>query len=798
MGMTLDELQKWPPHIKALADAASKRGDASQGASGKVQAIVDISTWQGDAADAAKDAMKRSAARFDNAGFEATYVAMHANKAYGDSQALADDIGKFLADAAAPPKVEIDPKTNAVTPPDITGKTPDDIQKIINKLKDLHSRVTGLIARGEMLDDDLARVLDQGTGGHTLAQKQLSEETPQQAQQDVHDVLAGTATDEEKARVQAASTLSPEQIEDRDAGRPVQLTRSQQLVLGQMNDQMKGMSIEDIHRAERRLGDNKSIVGNALQMMSSNQYAFAKSERPGEQGSTDKLATGGFNELPRSVQEALNDKSPGYNYVPLEHGQGRGVVTEGSILGNLDRLSDVIKDGDSGFQRGTELDQKLMQRGADILHFENENKSSHLGPADSTIQNIFSSAGRDHVVDHNMFVKADGGRNDQFLGDLMRHQFPDGGNAAGGLMSWTHDSVRPGPGISEEMARMSGETARAYSTYVMDQKDLNALPTSDDQGFGNRGVKTLGELSPGLARGMADGLVPYAGIIAGGDPKILGETPGFGDTPDTQNAVDDGTMPKAKALFRVLDTDKDAAETLGSALYGDSILSTNHYAEEVKQHGVGPAGDLSAAGRFRGLADAGLAAAHDAQHYDASVTAEQKAKDLQQMKEAAYGAITKILPVPADLSPGFGIMTDALKSGILGSAPDPSQLVTSIVPDLSEARAQQQLVSAYAATGVLRHDQIAPELLVPVDPHQRVDPEHPVPMKVGTLEEVRAVIGPEGKLLHPKLSADDYHTYVDKAMLEVPPDARTSSKIQDAYNSATKDIAAKPAESKGH
>ncbi|NGX06874.1 hypothetical protein [Mycobacteroides franklinii] len=793
MGMTLAELQEWPPHIKALADAASKRGDASQQASGKVQAIVDISTWQGDAGDAARDAMKRSAAQFDNAGFEAMYVAMHANKAYGDSQALADDIGKFLTDAAADPPVAIDPKTNTVTPPDITGKKPAEIQKIIDKLKDLHSRVTGLIARGEMLDDDLARVLDQGTGGHTLAQKQITEGSPEQAEHDVHDVLAGTATDEEKARVQAASILSPEQIADRDAGRPVQLTRSQQQVLGQLQAQMNGMSVEDIHRAEQRLGNNKAIIGNALQMMGSNQYSYAKTElRPGAQGSTTELTTGGYDKLPTSVQNALNDKSPGYNYVPLEHGQGRGVVTEGSVLGNLDRLSDVIKDGDPGFQHGTELDQKLMQRGADILHFENENKSAHLGPADSTIQNIFSSAGRDHVVDHNMFVKADGGRNDQFLGDLMRHQFPDGGNAAGGLMSWTHDSVRPGPGVSEEMARMSGETARAYSTYVMDQKDLNALPTSDDQGFGNRGVKTLGELSPGLARGMADGLVPYAGIIAGGDHKILGETPGFGDTPDTQNAVDDGTMPKAKALFRVLDTDKEAAETLSGALYGDSVLATNHYAEEVKQHGVGPAGDLDQAGRFRGLADAGLAAAHDAQHYDASVTAEQKAKDLQQMKEAAYGAITKILPVPADLSPGFGIMTDALKSTIVGSVPDASQLATSIVPDLSEARAQQQLVSAYVATGVLRPDQIPSELLVPAGP------EHPGAMKVGTLEEVRNMKLPDGAQPHLTLRADDYHTLVDRAMHQVPPDARTFETIKNAYESAAKNIAIKPGEAKGN
>lgn len=293
-------------------------------------------------------------------------------------------------------------------------------------------------------------------------------------------------------------------------------------------------------------------------------------------------------------------------------------------------------------------------------------------------------------------------------------------------------------------------------------------------------------------------MVPYAGIIAGGDHKILGDTPGFDDVPggdqkfDSQTAVDDGTMPRAKALFRVLDTDTEAAKTLGGALYGDSILATNHYAEEVKQHGVGPAGDLDQAGRFRGLADAGLAAAQDAKHYDASVTAEQKAKDLQQMKETAYGAITKILPVPADLSPGFGIMTDALKSTIIGSAPDPSQLTTSIVPDLSEARAQQQLLSAYVATGVLRTDQVPSNLLVPAGP------ENPGAMKVGTLEDLRNMKLPDGTYPHAGLRADDYHTMVDRAIQQVPPDARRWTTIQDAYNSAAKDIIAKPAGPKGN
>lgn len=779
MGMTLAELQEWPPHIKALADAASKRGDASQQAADKVQAIVDMSTWQGDAGEAARDAMKRSAARFDNAGFEALYVAMHANKAYGESQTLADDIGAFLAYAAAPPKVDINPKTNAVTPPDISGLNKEQLQKVIDKLKDLQQRVTGLVARGEMLDDSLARVLDEGTGGHTMAQKQIAEGTPEQAERDVHDVLAGTATEEQKARVQAASILSPEQIADRDAGRPVQLTRPQQQVLGQLQAQMNGMSVEDIHRAEQRLGNNKSIIGNALQMMGSNQYGYAKTElRPGAQGSTTELTTGGYDKLPTSVQEALNDKSPGFSYVSQGPGQGTAPITQGSTLGNLDRLSDVIKDGDPGFQNGTELDRRLMQRGADILHFKNQNHDSHEGAADSTIQNIFSSAGRDHIVDHDMMVNPEGKRNDQFLGDLTHHQFTDGGKAAGSLMSWTHDSAHVGPGVSADQAKLSGETAHAYASYVADHKELNALPANDNQGLG-QGTKTLGQLSPELVKGMAWGLAPYTAAIGGGDPAIFGSTPGFDNALDTDDAIGNGSMPQAKALFKVLSTNAEAATTLGGALYGDSVMATNHYAEAVKHSGVGEIGDLDQAGRFRGLADAGLAAGNDAQHKADTVSKEQYAKDLQRLKETAYGAITKILPIPAEAATPFGIMSDALKDSIVGKAPEPGQPANTTVPNLNPAYGQQQLLNAYAATGVLRPEQFPPNMLVP-------DPKHPGVMRVGTLEELRQMKGPDDRPVYEHLTSDKYHTMVNEALRRIPGDAGSAQPLIDAYNNAVK------------
>jgi hypothetical protein len=39
---------------------------------------------------------------------------------------------------------------------------------------------------------------------------------------------------------------------------------------------MHGMSIDDIQKAEQRLGDDKSVIGDSLQMMSNPQFDYAK------------------------------------------------------------------------------------------------------------------------------------------------------------------------------------------------------------------------------------------------------------------------------------------------------------------------------------------------------------------------------------------------------------------------------------------------------------------------------------------------------------------------------------------
>jgi hypothetical protein len=75
MSMTLAELRMWPAEIQEVADSAPQRASASKDAAANVQSIIDISSWEGSAGDAARDAMKRSVTKFEKSGLEALALA---------------------------------------------------------------------------------------------------------------------------------------------------------------------------------------------------------------------------------------------------------------------------------------------------------------------------------------------------------------------------------------------------------------------------------------------------------------------------------------------------------------------------------------------------------------------------------------------------------------------------------------------------------------------------------------------------------------------------------------------------
>lgn len=165
--MTLAELRMWPPEIKSVADAATQRARASRDAAANVQSIVDISSWEGSAGDAARDAMRRTATTFERSGLEALALATGAARAHDESLRVATMIDDLTEDARSStngePAMDIDLATNRViAPADVSD---EEAAAAAQKIARLEGQIATILAAGEALDSDLARVIAYGTDG---------------------------------------------------------------------------------------------------------------------------------------------------------------------------------------------------------------------------------------------------------------------------------------------------------------------------------------------------------------------------------------------------------------------------------------------------------------------------------------------------------------------------------------------------------------------------------------------------------------------------------------------------------
>ncbi|VBA40271.1 hypothetical protein LAUMK13_02982 [Mycobacterium innocens] len=366
-------------------------------------------------------------------------------------------------------------------------------------------------------------------------------ETPDRAEQDVHDALAG---DQGAAgRVNAVlGSITPDQL----AGK-VPLTAEQASVLSQLQAQEHGMSVDALTTAEQRLGAQRGMIANSWQLMSNPNITFPKTPLTvgAKQGSD--TVKGGVSQVPESVQQALN--SPG---VLFTH--------------QMNDIAGIVKDGDKGFQTNTELDRAMIHKASVMMDTPiwradpaSQGQNVERDPAlDPTVSNVLSAVSPDHQVVHDTITGAD---HDKFLRNITHHYWKDNGQGVGSLFSWTGDpSVVQGP---EE--RIAAETARAYSSYIGTDQQLLHLP----------GNHTLGQVNPNLVRDMAHGLGPYVNNIAG----TSGGLPGFGDPLDRDTMS--GALPVAKGVFSVLSSDKEAAQYFNGQAYAQAVLHEAAFANDV-------------------------------------------------------------------------------------------------------------------------------------------------------------------------------------------------------------------------
>ncbi|ORV92773.1 hypothetical protein AWC11_07540 [Mycobacterium interjectum] len=559
---------------------------------------------------------------------------------------------------------------------DVTKRAVDKLHSIRGTYSQiLHSGQSNLATDGY----DPARVW--GADGHEA-------ETPDTAERDVHNALGGDKG--AAARVNGVlGTITADQL----AGK-TPLSAEQAAVLSQLQAQEHGMTVPQLQTAEQRLGVEKNMVGDSLQLISNPSLTFPKTAlKVGAKQGSD-TTRGGFSQLPQSVQDTLT-----------------GNESSRWSADDMESITRIAGDGNPALQHGTELDKAMLDWGARELHEELPHgqlldHSLLHGDQRSVLDDVFRAAGRDHLRVTDLIT---GGGRDQFLSDVTHNRWDDGGKAVGSLFGWTENPT----GAEAEIA---GRTAHSYATYLGQHAgDLLKLP----DGFG---TTTLGGANPALVRSFAHGLAPYIPNIAG-EHNDLSQ---FFSTPDSAENQENDSWPVAKGIFSVLSTDKTASDYFNGAADRDIIQADSRFAQAVGNHVpdlINHDEGLKYAARLKGLVDVGT--------FNASNSDAMAAYNL---KKSAYEVLTKggsfgvgALPVPGAgiVGDGAGLIGAAMEQDIVGPQP-----TTPSIPDLPHTAPPRLVLDGFLASGQPL-DGLGPEFYRPVDPQQ---PQGP--MRIATYAEM--------------------------------------------------------------
>ena len=169
MGLTIADLQEWgPEQIIEFSEAAAARARHSREAAQNIPNLPVFTTWHGEAATTAQEALGKTSGKMELSAQDAFKVALGAGHAAQEVAAVKKELTDIFAEANAVPAVHIDTKTNTVTPPDTIGWADQDAARVKTKVEELQHKITALLLKAEKANSDLAAVLRAGTGTQSL------------------------------------------------------------------------------------------------------------------------------------------------------------------------------------------------------------------------------------------------------------------------------------------------------------------------------------------------------------------------------------------------------------------------------------------------------------------------------------------------------------------------------------------------------------------------------------------------------------------------------------------------------
>lgn len=163
--MTLQELLDWVPEIGDLAKAAHDASSNHANSAEFLRGVVNASTWEGEAGDTARASMWATIGDHDDHAERIGQGAADLDNAHQHAEAVANKVKDVLNYAAEQPAVDVDTRTNTVTPPPSYDYLDDEAKaEVAQKVADVEARIADVLDEGDTVDDEVARAIAKASG----------------------------------------------------------------------------------------------------------------------------------------------------------------------------------------------------------------------------------------------------------------------------------------------------------------------------------------------------------------------------------------------------------------------------------------------------------------------------------------------------------------------------------------------------------------------------------------------------------------------------------------------------------
>ncbi|MDY6811582.1 MAG: hypothetical protein SW127_21665 [Actinomycetota bacterium] len=335
-----------------------------------------------------------------------------------------------------------------------------------------------------------------------------------QGTSDLQALRTATATPEQRARLFAATQLTPDQLDALREGHPAYMSQGQFDYLQSVMKGLDGVSLEEMGDIEKH---TPGQLGDAIRLMSIPNLQTASGEK------------GGIGQLPISVRTLLQDSPTRLDTAVV--GPTIQTFTDVPRLNDFRTLNTMLSHGDQGFRLGADVDRGLLKQASEISgNLSPRGSDAYYGTYDhridsgelrQTVDAMFHNASGDHqavadfLTGDNMDVTVTPGNHynaDTHVVNLLDTKWESDELGAKSVLGWMGDSAGA-PGYEGEAA---GRSMSALADVMVKNHDsLAHISVGDDK------YSSFGQLNPELAQSIARSASPFIGNFVDAPDQML-------------------------------------------------------------------------------------------------------------------------------------------------------------------------------------------------------------------------------------------------------------------------------------